>query len=532
MVLWGDDWGGRLRVPAGLGPVSAIAAGSWHNLALLQDGTVVGWGDNKSGQLDVPAGLEGVTAIAAGGSHSLALGANGSVAAWGSNIAGEIDVPPGLGEVTAIAAGSTHSLALKADGTVVAWGGSGMFGAVDVPPGLRGVTAIAAGEPNLALLRDGTVVAWGGIPGVSVPQHLSGVTAIATGHHCLALRSDGTVTGWGPYREGVVDVPRGLTGVTAIAAGMMHGVALTRAGRIVAWGKNEAGQTNVPAELGEIAIDNSIQDADDARFRNHVVNRLRGTRYDPWGDSNLRLLVPSEVLIDLLMISLSPSEADRTLDLLRRDASHGDTKARAQMRLVDNWVRGQDTGNMRSIAETVPARDLPDLIDAASELVSLLLLTAFATSPRRISAVHDAISSESEKLNPLAVACDALMEVSFQKVKASVPAYEAALQSSPARTHTPPPKQSGGCYVATAVYGSYDCPEVWVLRRYRDRVLSTSRFGRAFIRAYYLVSPGALKVAGPAIRHLTKGPLDMLVKTLKMRGFSDSTYVDESDKST
>lgn len=27
---------------------------------------------------------------------------------------------------------------------------------------------------------------------------------------------------------------------------------------------------------------------------------------------------------------------------------------------------------------------------------------------------------------------------------------------------------SGGCYVATAVYGSYDCPQVWTLRRFRS----------------------------------------------------------------
>ena len=27
---------------------------------------------------------------------------------------------------------------------------------------------------------------------------------------------------------------------------------------------------------------------------------------------------------------------------------------------------------------------------------------------------------------------------------------------------------NGACYVATAVYGSYDCPEVWTLRRFRD----------------------------------------------------------------
>ena len=36
------------------------------------------------------------------------------------------------------------------------------------------------------------------------------------------------------------------------------------------------------------------------------------------------------------------------------------------------------------------------------------------------------------------------------------------------RTGADKETSSGGCYVATAVYGSYDCPEVWVLRRYRD----------------------------------------------------------------
>ena len=29
-------------------------------------------------------------------------------------------------------------------------------------------------------------------------------------------------------------------------------------------------------------------------------------------------------------------------------------------------------------------------------------------------------------------------------------------------------RKNNGCYVATCVYGSYDCPEVWVLRRFRD----------------------------------------------------------------
>jgi hypothetical protein len=46
-----------------------------------------------------------------------------------------------------------------------------------------------------------------------------------------------------------------------------------------------------------------------------------------------------------------------------------------------------------------------------------------------------------------------------------------------------------GCYIATMVYGSYEAPEVWVLRRFRDNVLSRSRGGRWFIQWYYSWSP-------------------------------------------
>ena len=48
---------------------------------------------------------------------------------------------------------------------------------------------------------------------------------------------------------------------------------------------------------------------------------------------------------------------------------------------------------------------------------------------------------------------------------------------------------SSGCYIATAVYGSYTCDEVFALRRYRDDYLARRAWGRGFIRVYYALSP-------------------------------------------
>lgn len=58
------------------------------------------------------------------------------------------------------------------------------------------------------------------------------------------------------------------------------------------------------------------------------------------------------------------------------------------------------------------------------------------------------------------------------------------------------PKQNGGCYVATCVYGSYDCPQVWTLRRYRDYTLAETWYGRAFIHTYYAISPTIVRWFG------------------------------------
>lgn len=50
-------------------------------------------------------------------------------------------------------------------------------------------------------------------------------------------------------------------------------------------------------------------------------------------------------------------------------------------------------------------------------------------------------------------------------------------------------KDTGGCFIATAAYGSYEERHVKILREFRDRYLLTNIPGRAFVSFYYKVSP-------------------------------------------
>ncbi|WP_050591866.1 RCC1 domain-containing protein [Salinispora fenicalii] len=246
-----------VTLPPAIGVSPAIAQ---HGLAATPDAsdTILAWGDNKDGELgdgttmdsstpvevSLPAGTT-VTAIAAGDDHSLAVTSAGAALAWGGNRFGqlgdetttdsttpvEVSLPAGT-TVTAIAAGDDHSFAVTSAGTALAWGDN------------------SQGE-----LGDGTTTRSSTPVPVSLPAGTT-VTAIAGGvAHGLALTSAGTVLAWGSNSDGQlgdgtttdsstpveVSLPAGTT-VTAIGGGRDHSLALTSAGTVLAWGSNSDGQ--------------------------------------------------------------------------------------------------------------------------------------------------------------------------------------------------------------------------------------------------------------------------------------------------
>jgi alpha-tubulin suppressor-like RCC1 family protein len=263
VLAWGDGYWGQTNVPAGLSNVVAVAAGTYHSMAVTAEGRVVAWGGySPSGDpcdyvevAQIPNGLGNVVAISANLALSLALRSDGSVVAWGPNTYGQTNVSAEASDVTAIAAGAYHGLALRRDGSVIGWGNND-HGQIAFPEeGLSNVVGIAAGERHSLILRnDGTVLGYGENDWnqVDVPAGLANVVAIAAGEdHSLALKSDGTVVAWGKNTDGQAAVPAGLSSVVAVSAGSVHSVAVKSDGRVVGWGREE--RATVPPGGSNIA---------------------------------------------------------------------------------------------------------------------------------------------------------------------------------------------------------------------------------------------------------------------------------------
>jgi hypothetical protein len=282
-VAWGANNFKQSEVTLNLTNLVQIASSpsGYHNVGLLDDGTVIAWGKTNNNRCNVPRNLGSVVQVAAGGSHSVALQENGSVVAWGLGSDGQTEAPSDLGPVVQVDAGASHSLALCSDGTVRAWGDNS-YGQCDVPVDLTNVVQVSAGTYfNLALTANGGVKAWGsyidaesGLPlPFTNPVGLSNLVQVAAGgFHAIGLKSDSTVVAWGDDSSGQCDVPPGLTNVIQVASGANHSLALIADGSVVTWGENGLHQCDVP-----LTLSNAVQVSGGAQHSVALATRIPQT---------------------------------------------------------------------------------------------------------------------------------------------------------------------------------------------------------------------------------------------------------------
>jgi len=75
----------------------------------------------------------------------------------------------------------------------------------------------------------------------------------------------------------------------------------------------------------------------------------------------------------------------------------------------------------------------------------------------------------------------------------------------------------GGCFIATAAYGTYIEPEVMVLREFRDEYLLSNAIGKSFVGFYYRTSPPIARYIADhdALRTLTRWMLTPVIYGVK-----------------
>jgi len=256
--------------------VTDISATDSHQLALLQDGTVLAWGANNYGQLGritksadahpVKFGnLTRITAIAVGGETTYDMGLMLMAPFGGSSSKEREDAAAKLNKSTT----TGFSLALKTDGTIWACGDNGYgelgigetVGNSKVPvqvKSLANVRSLAAGGNYcLALTKDGTVWGWGD----NDEGQLGDGTDAGTDPRCGNLSSDQPAVHHMSMLPGRV---KNLTGITAIsAAGCYSSFALKSDGTVWGWGWNGNGELGIgKATEGFVSVPTHLKKLD------------------------------------------------------------------------------------------------------------------------------------------------------------------------------------------------------------------------------------------------------------------------------
>lgn len=177
-----------------------------------------------------------------------------------------------------------------------------------------------------------------------------------------------------------------------------------------------------------------------------------------------------------------------------------------------------------SLFEESNERHVNMYVEMCEHIIECYRIYNLLCYPDRAAGVVRYLSNDEKKVNFVKI------EHYYEEIQKVKPDYKIPEEKKNEESKNNVTKTSGGCYVATCVYGSYDCPQVWTLRRYRDDTLGSTWYGRLFIRTYYAISPTLVKWFGKTnwFKKLWKGKLDRMVAKLQSNGVEDTPYEDKN----
>ena len=411
--------------------VAALDAGWNHSCTITTVGGVHCWGRGGAGQLGnganasvntTPAAVSGlaggVIEISAHTQHACAVAGTGSLYCWGRNNFGQLgdgtetdsNVPvlSIAADVTTVAAGQVHTCAVSLGGAVQCWGwnqhgtlGDGTNTNSNLPVPVTGLTSelvsVSAGTSHTcALTESGAVHCWGrnnygqlGDGTNSDSNTPVAVTGLGSGIAAVSARDEGTcavttaggVQCWGRNQFGQLGIGTDMdsntpnavfsSGMIAVSGGRWHTCALAASGSVQCWGYNFFGQlgdgttidSNTPVPVSGLA--DAVEVAAGLR---HTCAATSAGGVKCWGDAVYGQLgdattTSSTTPVD---VSFADSDADGCLDIDELRTTDGSEEFGGLRDPTNPW----DFYDVRGPGAALP---VDGLIDLPNDILTVIM---------------------------------------------------------------------------------------------------------------------------------------------------------------
>ena len=485
---------------------------------------------------DFSPGWTGIAQVAAGGLHTVGLKSGGTVVAVGSDFYDALAVGGWTG-ISQVDAGPYHTVGLRSDHTVVAVGWDNCD--ITAVGGWTNIDQVAAGDYHTVGLRsDHTVVAVGCGTQADVGNWTS-ISQVDAGQvQTVGLKLDGTVVAAGDNHWGECDVS-GWTDIIQVSAGHCHTVGLRSDGTVVATGDNEYGQCEVDGWTDIIQISAG---GDTAGLKSDGTVVTTSTDYDLSGWTNIIQVSAGGgytvgLKSDGTVIAVGDNTYGQCGHIVIETVTDGTVDATEE---ADTQVLVNGTAMVAVFQyDSNPGGSAPTDFKAFGKWIDVYVPDYGAVTQIEIRLYYTdaevaAADVDEELLELLWWDGDEWQECSdgdihtgsvggysgymWAKIRDDTTPSLAQLQGTEFGGYEhPSPPPSGGCFIATAAYGTDTARQLNILREFRDAVLLPNYLGAAFVSLYYRISPPiASFISGhEALRTATRvGFVDPIVRIL------------------